>query len=431
MIRSKKIGFAAFSGIFLILLLCNFLTDFFVDDFTYIYSLETGKKITGFFQIFGSVKAHALTMNGRVVAHFFAQLFLFLPKWVFNIVNSLVFSGLIFLIYKISCPGRRNNVIVVGIFAAVWIFAPSFGQVFLWLTGACNYLWAYFAGALFVLPYVNRFVSDRHIESTARKVLFFILAFLAGAYSENASAAFICVAVLLVLADLAFYKVKPKAYELVGILCSFVGYVTLYLSPAQWSNKAAEFSLHSLLLNFSNALHMYKGFAPLLILWTVAFVVSIYSKIDRKKLVLSAAFLCGSLLSNFMMIMASYYNGRSSVAPFIMLVIAVFILLSEIFETNYQVAVSALVSVLLLGAVYMVCVGVKDVYVTHRAVEINEQTIAECKEQGQLDVELPVVTPQTKYSVVYEGRYLSTEDATTWPNIGMAKYYGVDSLIGK
>lgn len=99
MIRNKRISIAVLSGIFLLLLLCNCLTDLLVDDFTYIYSLESGEKITGIFQIFGSVKAHSLTMNGRLVAHFFAQLFLFLPKWVFNILNSLIFTGLIFLIY--------------------------------------------------------------------------------------------------------------------------------------------------------------------------------------------------------------------------------------------------------------------------------------------------------------------------------------------
>lgn len=281
------------------------------------------------------------------------------------------------------------------------------------------------------MPYVNGFSGNGHIESTARKVLFFILAFISGAYSENASAAFICVAVLLVFADFVFFKVKPKAYELLGILFSFAGYVTLYLSPAQWSNKAAEFSVHSLLRNFSNALDMYKGFAPLLILWVVALVAAIYGKADRKKLILSAAFLLGSLLSNFMMILASYYDARSSVAPFIMLVISLFILLNEVFEMNYRVSVSALISVLLLIAAYFVCVGVKDIYVTHRAIEANEQTIAECREQGQTDIELPVVTPQTKYSAAYGLRYLSTETSATWPNMGMAKYYGVDSLIGK
>lgn len=431
MIRNKRIGVALLVGIFLLLLLCNCLTDYLVDDFTYLYSLESGEKITDFFQIFGSVKAHALTMNGRVVAHFFAQLFLFLPAWVFKIVNSLVFSGMIFLIYKISCPKKRNNVLLAGIFATVWVFAPSFGQVFLWLVGSCNYLWAYFFGAAFILPYVTAFSDNRHIERTAHKILFFLHAFLSGAYSENTSAAFICVAVLLVLAKRVFFKGKPKAYELVGLLCAFVGYVTLYLSPAQWSNKSAELSVSSLLQNFSNALEMYRGFAPLLILWVVAFVVSVYAKTDRKKLVLSAAFLCGSLLSNFMMILASYYDARSSVAPFILLVISLFILLSEIFETNYQVAVSSLVSVLLLVAVYFVCVGGKDIYATHRAIAANEQTIAECRDMGQMDVEVPVVTPQTKYSPLYGLRYLSTETAATWPNMGMATYYGVDSLLGK
>lgn len=430
MIKNKKISLLLFSGIFLLLLLCNFLTDLVADDFIYIYSFENGERITGIFQIFGSIKAHSLIMNGRFFAHFFAQLFLLLPKWIFNILNSLIFTGMIYLIYKISSFKKANNLMILGIFSTVWIFSPTFGQVFLWLDGSCNYLWAYFLGAAFILPYVNSFSNNKFIKSTAVKVLFIILSFISGAYSENSSAAFICVAVLLFFVNLVFFKVKPKIYEILGIIFSFAGYITLYLSPAQWSNKSAEFSVHTLLLNFSTALDMYKNFAPVLIFWIVAFVISLYAKSDIKKILLSVSFLAGSLLSNFMMTLASYYDSRSSVSSLIMLIISLFILLSEIFETNYQISVSALISVLLLFAIYYVCIGVKDIYVTHSAVKVNEQTITECIKKEQTDIELPVAVPQTKYSALYGIRYLSTETAETWPNDSMAKYYGVDSIIG-
>ncbi len=162
----------------------------------------------------------------------------------------------------------------------------------------------------------------------------------------------------------------------------------------------------------------------------MAFVISLYDKSDIKKILLSVSFLVGSLLSNFMMILASYYDPRSSVSSLIMLIISLFILLSEIFETNYQISVSALISVLLLFAIYYVCIGVKDIYVTHSAVKVNEQTIAECIKEEQTDIELPLAVPQTKYSALYGIRYLSTETAETWPKDSMAKYYGVDSIIG-
>lgn len=430
MIKNKKFGMLLFVGIFLLLLLCNFLTELAADDFNYNFSFETGEKITGVFQIFDSMKAHSITMNGRLFSHFFVQLFLLLPKWMFNILNSLIFTGLVYLIYKISCFKKTNILMILGIFSTVWIFSPVFGQVFLWLDGSCNYLWAYFFGAAFILPYVNGFSNDKFIKNTVVKILFLILSFISGAYSENSSAAYICVAVLLVFVNFFVFKIKPGVYEVLGILLSFAGYITLYLSPAQWSNKSAELSMHTLLNNFSNALEMYKNFTPLLIFWIVAFVISLYTKVNIKKLILSVSFLIGSLLSNFMMILASYYDSRSSVSSLIMLIISLFVLLSEIFETNYQVSVSALISVLLLFTTYFVFIGVKDIYATHCAVKVNEQTIVKCKEQAQTDIELPLVVPQTKYSAIYGIRYLSTETAETWPNDSMAKYYEVNSIIG-
>ncbi len=80
MIKNKNISLLLFSGIFLLLLLCNFLTDLVADDFVYIYSFENGERITGIFQIFGSMKAHSLIMNGRLFAHFFVQLLFVLAK---------------------------------------------------------------------------------------------------------------------------------------------------------------------------------------------------------------------------------------------------------------------------------------------------------------------------------------------------------------
>ncbi len=176
-------------------------------------------------------------------------------------MNSLIFTGTIYLIYKISCFKKANNLMILGIFSTVWIFSPTFGQVFLWLDGSCNYLWPYFLSVVFILPYVNGFSNNKFIKSTAVKVLFIILSFISGAYSENSSTAFICVVVLLVFVNLVFFKVKSKISKILGIVFSFAGYITLYLSPAQWSNKSAEFSVHTLPVNFSIALDMYKNFA--------------------------------------------------------------------------------------------------------------------------------------------------------------------------
>ena len=196
-IRSGRVRAALLLGIFLLMLLGNVLTPYVVDDWAYMHSFATGERLTRFGEIFPSMAAHAQTMNGRLFAHFWAQLFLLLPKAVFNIVNALVFTALIALLARLAQPeGERDNLILLMIFCAVWVFVPAFGQVFFWLDGACNYGWGCAVGLAFLMPYIRFFDRD-----AKKKPLFWILWMLAGfytgAYLENMAAGAIFLSALL------------------------------------------------------------------------------------------------------------------------------------------------------------------------------------------------------------------------------------------
>ena len=175
-IRSGRVRAALLLGIFLLMLLGNVLTPYAVDDWAYMHSFATGERLTRFGEIFPSMAAHAQTMNGRLFAHFWAQLFLLLPKAAFNIVNALIFTALIALLARLAQPeGERDNLILLMIFCAVWVFVPAFGQVFFWLDGACNYGWGCVIGFAFLAPYIR--LLDRDAK---KKPLFWILWMLAG-----------------------------------------------------------------------------------------------------------------------------------------------------------------------------------------------------------------------------------------------------------
>ena len=196
-IRSGRVRAALLLGIFLLMLLGNVLTPYAVDDWAYMHSFATGERLTRFGEIFPSMAAHAQTMNGRLFAHFWAQLFLLLPKAVFNIVNALIFTALIALLARLTQPeSERDNLILLMIFCAVWVFVPAFGQVFFWLDGACNYGWGCVIGFAFLAPYIR--LLDRDAK---KKPLFWILWMLAGfytgAYLENMAAGAIFLSALL------------------------------------------------------------------------------------------------------------------------------------------------------------------------------------------------------------------------------------------
>ena len=186
---------AVLIGIFLIMLFCNFNTDLVADDYMYCFSFADNSRIDSLADIFPSMAAHRHSMNGRVVAHFMVQLFLMLPKAVFNIFNAAFFTALVWLIYYIARrDGKNNALLLMCCFGLIWVLQPEFGQVYLWLDGSVNYLWCAVACLIWLIPWVDKFVYDRE-PNTVCKGIYIIFSVIVGAFSENASVALIFMAI--------------------------------------------------------------------------------------------------------------------------------------------------------------------------------------------------------------------------------------------
>lgn len=418
-------------AMFLLMLVLNILTPKMADDFAYSYSFATREPLTNVFQIFPSLLAHAQNMNGRLFAHFFAQLFLMLPGGIFDVVNALVFVGQTYLIYRITLGrDRQNPLLLLALFGAAWVFTPAFGQVNLWLDGACNYLWCTAFGLLFLLPYADAFLLDKHIESKPLQALFFPFAILAGGFLENGSAAVFGMSVLLLLLIRFIGKQRPKTYLIFGSLGAFLGYLSIYLAPAEWANKSTAFSLSVLADNFTRALEMYKELAPLLIALAVLLTLALLRKTDKKRIWLALVFVAGSLAANFMLTFAGYYPERCASSCVIFLLAADGILLQSLWQTSLREGCAALLSVVLLLFSYGAVTGSLDILRVDRAIARNAAYIEECKAAGEMNVTLPMVAAKTKYCALYDLKYLGTEVPEDWPNVSMAMYYGIDSVIG-
>ena len=89
------------AAIFLLMLVLNFLTPMVSDDYAYCFSFVDWERIESVGEIFPSMKMHREYANGRIVAHFFAQLFLLLPKAIFNVINALVTTAIFFIMLSI------------------------------------------------------------------------------------------------------------------------------------------------------------------------------------------------------------------------------------------------------------------------------------------------------------------------------------------
>ena len=428
--RSRLCTSLLLVGIFLILLLCNFKTNLVADDYRYCFSFRTFERIEKLSDIIPSMAAHRVSMNGRVAAHALVQLFLLLPLPVFKILNSAFFAWLIYLIYTISTGGEaRNNLLLASVFGAVWVLQPEFGQVFLWLDGSVNYLWCAVFCLLWLLPQISFFKNGEDF-SPGKQILYVLYSLLVGAYSENSTVALVFMAILFIVFEHFLFRQKAPLWQYASIAALLIGFAFMLFTPGELNNKSAE-SFSALFSNFLETGAYYLRFWPLILLYFVLLYISFQKKLSMKRRTLSLIFFGGSLAGHFVLSFALYCAGRSTYISLILLLLACGLLFAEQFELDGEKKwLSLLCAVCLCFTAYWGYRGVSDILNTYYHLSFNEQLITEASANGEKDVQLPRIYASTKYSAIEGLPYLNTEDTDDWPNVYMAKYYGVDSVIG-
>lgn len=278
------------------------------------------------------------------------------------------------------------------------------------------------------MPYADSFLHDRRLKGVLRW-LFPVLAFMAGAYSENASAAVIGMAGLIQLLEVFLQRKKLDLYKVLCMVAAVCGYICIYLAPAQWMNKSVTLTKEVLLQNLKAAVSMYSSFSVLLGVFAVLLVLNIVSKADCKRIWLSVVLIAGSLCANFIMIVAVTYPERSAVSVCAYIIAAIAILASNLSGSGKTVCAVFTAWIMVLAS-FQLFFGIEDICITHKQILANEAHIIACAQQGIMDVEIYNLRSATKYSALYSQQYI-TGDPTTWPNWQMADYYGVNNIYGR
>lgn len=415
-------------GIFLIMLFCNFNTDLVADDFRYCFSFMDDSRIESVGDIFPSMAAHRHSMNGRVVAHFLAQLFLMLPKAIFNVLNAAVFALLVWLIYSTARQKQAHKALMLMcVFGLIWLLQPEFGQVYLWLDGSVNYLWCAAACMAYLIPWVESFLYDKK-PSPAWEALYIVFAVIIGGFSENAAVAVIFMNMLFIFLRLVWDKKTVERWMWLSLIAAFAGFIYMMIAPAESVNKSAEFTLTTLFANFIDTGLYYLRFWPLLLAYPLFYALALKSNVSQRIRVLSLVFVLGSLAGHFVLTFAMYCAGRSTFIALILLITADMLLFAPLFESGHKKFLSLLCAVCLCLTAYWGYVGVRDIQRTHYLLGFNEEIIYQSLAAGEKDIKIPRPYAQTKYSALEGLAYLNPDDATDWPNVYMAKYYGAESI---
>lgn len=426
--RSRLLRGLLLLFLFALMLLCNSKTGMVADDYAYCFSFADGEPVESLRDCFRSMAAHRQWMNGRVIAHFLVQLFLMLPKVLFNIANSLVFVGVLCLLARLA--GReegKSNFLLMGLFGLVWIFMPSFGQVILWLDGAVNYLWSGLFSLGMLTVYVKKFMDDRDLPRLGRW-MFPVWAFLTGAYSEpSATAVIFCCALLTLLGSL-LNRQKPRCYLLLALFSACAGFLFMILAPGELLNKAGSMSLDGIVFGFVNAMVLYRKIWLLLVLYLAFAILAWQDGVELRRQLLALTLMLGSLAAVFVLAFAGHTEDRCACFGTLLIIGASGVLFPAVFKGRFRPVLYFGLAVCMLATLYWGCLGLQDICESNAQRERNEQLILAARESGQDELRLGPVNYGTKYSAGAGLMYL-TPDRENWLNAAMARYYGMDALI--
>ena len=430
-VKSTYVIFAVF---FICMLVFNFMTPMVSDDFAHYYGAD-GTHINSLSSIFKNLSVLRNNTNGRVLAHFFVYLFQIPPRVVFRIINPVISTAVIYLLFRFfrSDDTVRNNVLLLTVIFMLWYFMPGFGQVFLWLTGSCNYSWGLALDLLLLYPFYAVYMGKDAFENRKhfgfKKIIYIVVAFAAGAWSENGATATVFVSAASVLIIWVRDK-KPPKFLIVLLVAELTGFAFLMTAPAELGGRTADFSGDiSFVDNLKYCISaMQKYCTWLLVVYASIFALSVPAGTDRKLLAFSLLLVIAGIISIAVFAFAAYLPQRSFYIMVSFTTLASVLLEKELWNTqmrNFAVVYTALITVLFLFSFVQGSGDILSLYMQSRS---RETQISQAISDGEPSITLKAYAAGSMYPAVYNEEL--TEQPDGWYNKLLAGYYGFDSVYG-
>lgn len=443
----KKISFSKMVFIMAVIAIAasmyaiNYLSPYIADDYICLSHKiwGTDQQISGFQDFCRSVYNFYLHWGGRVEGTVYSIAFSYLPPAVFDLLNTLCYMTVTFLIYLICRGDQKNSLpLYLGIHVLLWAFVPDYGQVMFWLCGSANYLWASFWILLLLYLYRRYTVSDGTLfAKKIYSVPAFLLGFLAGAAMENMSAGMLVILTL----HIGFYyryKYKIQLPVLASYTGSLLGFAFLVFAPGNFARSEEEIELSILIKFFAICYYWIVFVGVLSVLWIVFNIVmkAVTPKNYGKAACESLIYLCGAGAAAYCMLAAPSSPERTWYIVCVYAVIAVGLLYSAL-QPHQTALIQKLADVAAAGALVLLFTAMADTMYTSYEISVQtkerEAYIMEQKALGNMDLEIPVIThkyPLRAHHDVLTGLSDVTGDAEFWINQAVADYFGVDTVVG-
>lgn len=448
--RGTQLTLLVMLVVFILTLIQNFWTRYLADDWCYMYVYDhmghpndTSRRVNGLFDVIISMKNHWRICNGRVVAHGLLQLVLATSypgfhKVIFNIVNSIMYVLLGWLLYKHSVYGRKKSIfLLIGIYAMMWLWLPQYGATVLWASGAANYLWCAVIILAYLLPY-RKYAADSTSgmkDTTKNAVIMGVLGLFAGCTNENSggAAALICILFVIVY---KICKIKIPKWSISGIAGLIIGAVVLISAPGNYriSSKAdlAEYinRLKDVINTSGNLL-----FGLLITFMVVMLLVWITNQGDEQRLgiaekLIPAVYIIGAAAAIGVMMFAALRPERTWFISICIIIAVIGYMFTQINMKNIGGAIPYAAAVLIIICAASYTTELKKLHQTYTQIQAQDEAIAEARESDDKIAEVKLIVPSDSPhdSMFYTGNFSTNGDE--WDNSWAARYYGLNKIIG-
>lgn len=415
--------------IFASMLILNFLTPLLADDYSYGLNLN-GKRISSIIDIFDYQVWHYFNWGGRTIAHTLAQTFLIFPKAIFNVLNSFIYTVLIYLIYlhgKLNRKDKEQPYILLLIHLLLWFIIPVFGQSFIWLIGSCNYLWT----TVIILYFLWLYRKNSLSEKWYNLLLMFILGLLAGWTNENTSAGLIVILVFsLIINKVETKKIELSKTRLFGIIGTLAGFIIMICAPGNYI-RSAEFKDDTFIIIkiIKRALDITNNLENIVLPLLIVIISLISLKVYHKKKIEKEAytFILGGFAAIYAMVLSPTFPERAWTGAIIFFVIAIIILVYDLNTTNRLYKFILVDFCIILSIIYIgqYINTARDINYLRRTWNDRIDIINESNKDKIFEF-YKYETYNSK-NPAYDLSDIG-DDPEVWPNNSISKYYGINGI---
>lgn len=243
-LKSWHVMLLVFMGIFFVR---NLILPMVSDDIPYAFVWDGADKgnlldgvgprerITSFGDIVRSQYSHYMTWGGRIIGIGLTQLFAWEGKHLFDVLNTLVFIALAFLIFRIGTGKKLSEMNATYMFwmlFALWFLLPDPFLTTLWMCGSCVFLWTGVIDLLFLLPFAKAYWTGEDSLPSKWSVPLMAFTGLCAGWSVETGA--FVTGVVTFFALLYFWRKKQlKAWMITGFVFLCIGGLMLGFAPGE------------------------------------------------------------------------------------------------------------------------------------------------------------------------------------------------------